>query len=51
MTKIGAQGAADIGNIKAQGEQDRKRDDNANRLEARTRASQSQYARSLAGMF
>ena len=51
IAKIGAQGQQDRENIKTQGSEDREGMREANRLEAKTRASQSKYARGLAGMF
>jgi len=51
VTKIGAQGAEDRKNIQTQSTEDQKKMREANRLEAKTRAEQSSYARGLAGMF
>lgn len=45
------QGAIDISKIQETGSEERKTMGEANRLEAKTRANQSQYARGLAGKF
>ena len=51
VRQIGAQGDQNVRQIGAQGDDTRKTMNEANRLEAKTRASQSGYARRLAGMF
>ena len=51
MNSIGAKGTEDRATIKTQGGEDREAMNLANRLEAKTRANQSMYARGLAGKF
>jgi hypothetical protein len=49
--RIDEQSDADVRSIGAKGDDDRKTLERQNRLEAKSRANQSKYARSLAGMF
>ena len=51
LSKIGAQGQENRSTIKTQSSEDRESLKLQNRLEAKTRANQSMYARSLAGKF